>query len=77
MSAITVTTQINQKNVGSGRWSLKSIKSYCAKKDIQLTSAAYVTFDINYGFDYEYLNLNTGVIAHCMNSDPMASMLGL
>jgi hypothetical protein len=73
----SITTQINHKNVGAGRWSLKSIQAYCAKKGIELTSAAYVTYSLNHGFDYEYLNLNTGVIAHCWNSDPAASMLAI
>lgn len=72
-----ITTQINNKSVGSGRWPMKSIQAYCAKKGIILASAAYVTYHINYGFDYEHLDLKTGLIAHCMNSDPMASMLGL
>lgn len=73
----SITTQINNKSVGSGRWSIESIKGYCAKKGIVLTNAAYVTYHISHGFDYEHLNLNTGAIINCTNYDAMTRMLGL
>lgn len=70
-------TYINNVCVGSGHWLLKSIKSYCTKKGIELKSAQYMTYDINYGFDYHNIDLSTGFTSFLYNSDPLRSMLGL
>lgn len=70
-------TEINGKIVGSHHWPLKSIKSYCQKKGVELRSARYISYDINYGFDYKNVNLHTGKSDFSYNSDPIGSMLGI
>lgn len=70
-------TIINGKTVGNGKWKFASIQNYCAKKGIQLTSASYQSYEMNYGFDYEHLDVVTGKVKATHNSDPMRSMLGM
>lgn len=74
---MSTTTQINYKSVGSGKWKFSSIQNYCAKKGIELRQAAYVEFSINYGFDYEHLDITNGNIKETTNSDPLMRMLGV
>lgn len=50
---------INGKAVGSGMWTLKSVKSYCAKKGIELKSASSTEISCN-GYADDKLNLETG-----------------
>jgi len=69
-------TIINGKAVGNGYWKFQSIKNYCQKKGIVLQSASYQDYDINYGFDYEHLDVNTGKTKSTSNSDPYRKMLG-
>lgn len=69
-------TIINGKSVGNGKWKFSSIKNYCAKKGINLERASYRSYDINYGFDYEHLDVTTGKVKATNSSDPYRSMLG-
>lgn len=69
-------TIINGKTVGNGKWKFSSIQNYCSKKGIELRSASYQDYDINYGFDYEHLDVTTGEVKATHNSDPYRSMLG-
>lgn len=71
------TTQINFKTVGSGHWKIESIKRYCEKKGVELKQAAWVSFSINYGFDYDHLDITTGKVMSSENSDPLMRMLGI
>lgn len=70
------TTIINGKSVGNGKWKFSSIQNYCAKRGVELQSASYQEYDINYGFDYEHLDVTTGKVKATHNSDPYRSMLG-
>lgn len=69
-------TIINGKTVGNGKWKFVSIKSYCEKKGVELQNASYQYYDINFGFDYDHLDTNTGNIKASSNSNTMRSMLG-
>lgn len=70
------TTIINGKSVGNGKWKFSSIQNYCAKRGVELQSASYQEYDINYGFDYEHLDVTTGKVKATHNSDTYRSMLG-
>ena len=69
-------TQINGKSVGSGHWKICSAKKFCQKKSVNLESLIYVTYDINYGYDYENVNIENGRATFLYNSDPIRKMLG-
>lgn len=69
-------TFVNGKSVGNGKWKFSSIKSYCSKKGIEIRAISYREYNINYGFDYEHLDIVTGKVKSTHNSDTMLSMLG-
>lgn len=68
------TTKINGNNVGSGHWKVDSAKKFCLKKSVNLESLIYVTYDINYGYDYENVNIENGQKTFLYNSDMISSM---
>lgn len=70
-------TIINGYTVGNGKWKFESILKYCKRKGIELESASYQEYDINYGFNYKHLDVKTGKVKSESNSDPIKEMLGL
>lgn len=70
-------TLINGEIVGEKKLSEKAIKKYCEKRNITIKSISYQYYDINYGFEYEHLNLETFQIKSESNSDPLKEMLGI
>lgn len=67
-------TEINGTSVGSHHWPLHSIRKYCQKKGIILKDIRYVAYDINYGFDYDCIDINTGKVILSYNNDPIKAM---
>lgn len=69
-------TLINGTTVGDNKWSKKAVENYCSKRNIELKSISYQYYDINYGFEYEHLDVETFKVKSESQSDPLKEMLG-
>lgn len=69
----STTMYINGAAVGRGQWSLKSVKSYCAKKNIRLHEAFSIYACADYATTYR-LSIENGDYVTAKRNDHIADM---
>lgn len=76
MNQISVNTRINDVRVGTGRWTLSSIKHYCLMKGIQLMNASYLLFNKEQGWIIQEVDITTGNVIQEKKSENLEELIG-